>query len=127
MKFQGLDHAPGHLPISDATAYFPVSRLKSAWNHVKNYSPQVLGCLLRSPIVQQEGNALWSIIAAKGLTQESYLLHENSSEDGVDHVENDPHVKDDEDDNPFARSLIVDDSSTPAMALVLRYTEAADQ
>jgi hypothetical protein len=45
------------------------------------------------------------------LTQESYLLHDNSSENGDDHVDND-----DEDDNPFARSLLADQSSTPAMA-----------
>jgi hypothetical protein len=102
---------PGHLPVSDAAAYLPVSRHKSARNRVKNYSRQVLAGLLHRPIVQQEGNALRSIVTAEGLTQESYLLHDNSSEDGDNHVDND-----DEDDNPFARSLLADESSTPAMA-----------
>jgi hypothetical protein len=69
---------PGHLPITDASAYFSVSRHKSAQNRVKNYSRQALIRLLQSPLVQKEGNALRSIIAAEGLMQESYLLQENS-------------------------------------------------
>jgi hypothetical protein len=106
---------PGHLPITDASAYFSVSRHKSAWNRVKNYSQQDL-ILLQSPLVQKEGNAFWSIIAAEGLTQESYLLQENSSEDGVDDADNDVHVDDDEGGPLFARSLLVDDWATTETA-----------
>jgi hypothetical protein len=98
---------PGSPPPTES--YFPVSENKTARNRVKNYSRQMLDSLLPSPQVLQEGNALRSIITTEGLTQESYLLHNNSSEDDADS---------DEDDNPFASSLFadVDDSSSLAMA-----------
>jgi hypothetical protein len=107
---------PGHLPITDS--YFPVSETKSARDRVKNYSRQVLDRLLpRRPQVQQEGNALRSIMNAEGLTQESYLIHENSSEDDIDDMDMGLHCDDiDEDGNLFASSLLEDGPSSLSMA-----------
>jgi hypothetical protein len=91
------------LPISDS--YFPVSEKKPARNRVKNYSAQVLDRLLPRTQVLQQGNALRSIITAEGLTQESYLVQDNSSVEGGFEGEDDL-----PDDNLFARSLFADDS-----------------
>jgi hypothetical protein len=71
--------------------------------------------LLPRPEVHQETNATRSFVTSEGLTQESYLLHENSSGDNTD---------DDEEDNPFVSSLLVDDSlsslSTPSARDILK-------
>jgi len=105
---------PGKLPITDS--YFPVSVSKPARNWLKNYSCQVLNRLLPIPQVLLEGNAMRSIITAEGLTQESYLIQENSKEDKMDNVDNGIDSDNiDDDENLFADSLVVNNLSSLVM------------
>jgi hypothetical protein len=105
---------PGPVPPTDS--YLPVSENKTAQKRVKNYSRQLLDRLLPSHRVVPDGNAVRSFMTAEGLTQESYLIGENSTDDEEDNEEADNVEDNEEADNVFANSLLVDDSSSLAMA-----------
>jgi hypothetical protein len=74
---------------------------------VKNYSWELLHRLVPCSHVIQHGNALKTTITKEGLTQESFILDKSS----LDHDKND-----EEEDNIFASSLLVNDLSSIAMA-----------
>jgi hypothetical protein len=93
-------------PMQPSPSSFPATdnNNRTALNRVKNYSRELLHGLVPSPQVIQQGNALRTTSAEEGLTQESYIIQKDS----LDH--------DEEEDNLFANSLLVEDSSSIAMA-----------
>jgi hypothetical protein len=108
---------PGLVPIPPADAYFPVTCTKTAVNRVKNYSrEQLLDRLVPSHRVIQERNAKRTIITGEGFTQESYIVCHDSLEDDKDNREEDNiFASSDNEENPFANSLVLDELFPLAM------------
>jgi hypothetical protein len=105
---------PGLVPIPPADAYFPVTDTKTAVNRVKNYSREQLDRLVPSHRVIQERNAQRTIITDEGFTQESYIVCHDSLED--DEEKDNIFASSDNEENPFANSLVLDDLFPLAMA-----------
>jgi hypothetical protein len=84
---------------------------------VKNYTQDPLHRLVPNPQVIQQGNALQTTVTEEGLTQESYIVSTlrrttTTTKEGLTQESHD----DKEEDNLFASSLLVEDSSSIAMA-----------
>jgi hypothetical protein len=107
---------PGPMPSSPS--YFPFTHNKTALNCLKNYSRELLHRLVPNPQVIQQGNALRTTVTdEEGSTQESYIVGillrtTTITEEGLTQESHD----DEEEDNLFAGSLLVEDMSSDAMA-----------
>jgi hypothetical protein len=103
-------------PVPSSPSYFRFTSNKTTLNCVKNYSRELLHRLVPNPQVIQQGNALQTTITEEGFTQESYiigtLLRTTITEEELTQESHD----DEEEDNLFASSLLVEDSSSIAMA-----------
>jgi hypothetical protein len=108
---------PGPVPVVPAGDYSPVTYSKPALKSVKNYSENFIDRLVPSTQVIQQGNAQRTIITGEGLTQESYIVQDNDEEvfeeDDLlaDNIVKDSTDQDNPFDNPFANSLLLEDSS----------------
>jgi hypothetical protein len=78
-----------HTPIPASVPYCPVTANQTALNCVKNYSREQLHALVPSNQVVQRGNAMQTTIIKEGMTQESYILGNNSSDKEEDSEEED--------------------------------------
>jgi hypothetical protein len=105
---------PGPVPVVPTGDYSPVTYSKSALKSVKNYSENFIDRLVPSTQVIQQGNAQRTIITSEGLTQDSYIVHDNNEEDFFeedDLIADDIFTDSNDQGNPFANSLLLEDSS----------------
>jgi hypothetical protein len=107
-EYQGQFCRRPHIVLSLATRPHSI---------VKNYTQDPLHRLVPNPQVIQQGNALQTTVTEEGLTQESYIVSTlrrttTTTKEGLTQESHD----DKEEDNLFASSLLVEDSSSIAMA-----------
>jgi hypothetical protein len=105
---------PGPVPVVPAGDYSPVTDSKSALESIKNYSQNFIDSIVPSTQVFQQGNAQRTITTGEGLTQESYIVNDNEEEaffEEDDVLVNDIFGNSNDEDNPFANSLLLDDST----------------
>jgi hypothetical protein len=108
---------PGQVQVPSGDSYYPVTSATTALNSVKNYSKEQIQRLVPSVQIIIQGNAQRTITTGEGLTQESYIHHDNEEID-VLFDEDDDHdllaISNDQ-ENLFAKSLLLDDFSGLAM------------
>jgi hypothetical protein len=105
-----------HAPIPASASYCPVTANRTALNCVKNCLHEQLHALVPSNQVVQRGNAMRTTIIKGGMTQESYILGNNSSDKEEDSEEKDNDIPSNQEDSLFASSLLLDGLSSNVMS-----------
>jgi hypothetical protein len=101
---------PGPMPFT--TSYLPVTNQRKALHCVKYYSVEELDRLLPNHQAVQHGNTQQTTITGEGLTQDSSIVNEYSSDQDQDTSDH----NNGEEDTVFASSLLVEELSSQASA-----------
>jgi hypothetical protein len=105
-----------HAPIPASALYCPVTANQTALNRVKHYLREQLRALVPSNQVVQRGNAMQTTIIEEGMTQESYILGNNSSDKEEDSEAEDNDFPSNQENSLFASSLLLDGLSSNVMS-----------